>query len=1104
MLTRFISDKSYDTMNVEYPFDDNMDIKNIQLNVDGNLNYNIIPSFKNTKDIKTNNYTVTILSRNDNLSGFLDFKDETLNSQNELSYIYFGSSSEFNNNAIFWRIDGENVKVDGLFENLGRKNIFQVDFLNDDKCKIYHENNNLKYVLAYSLALSSVKMICLTATNIDNYPTELNYTLKDNGIIFYVQNKIGNFAIKKVSNNLLMTHVSSFKSDNNFYIKRKTEIDGICNLNNWVSYNDTFNQNNLEVSKTRSHFDVKNNQLFTATINSIVSSLPVNVMTLKNQLNQENDQSRGNVFLGENETNLKEYESIFTGGYRVEGYDKINLGYSVYTTPFIFKSGKTTYFHVPHEIYPYEKLNVNSSKLAESGAVGGNNPLNSDKIWKKVKNYRNTSPYSNPSEENTGQWLCTWLSAGNPNTRPVWMDRYYKPSKTTPYVALSATATEIIYKDSFNCLDLREDVSDVKSSLTFEKGCYYAYMHLGKNDYENLIVESLSSKILHTDLDAYERTNFLALDNKTGEYEFDGKTFGFVESNKNFDHNIATFSLFLEKENWNVPSGNMIFGNYVNNGFGFYNYILTNPYNILKKDNTTISILNNKFKQIDNLSTENMSLCSIVGISRRNGFENIHAVTEDFRLIELNLGGTIVDSNSAIGNVLSLKPTDKILSITNDENYCYVATSSGIAAVDLSSNNVSIVTEKTSIDTGESFELLVDNNQNIYKVYGKQPVIRSTNIYYLSSNEIKTYSTSTSSISSLITLNDKIDCFGVTKDEKINIVSGTNLLQYEQDELKSTFILPLSTYSLSAKQISYCEKFEYGELRKFKNIFCQNSSESYVIQLDENYNQNTIKLNQKYDLIQNNLDISNYNHNIQCLSATYNENTYHFKARLLNRINIEDFTDIVFIVNANDLATGYRHFVFSIDCYNGVANFYLDGRLYKNVNFEPRKYILSKTFNERLYYGSNVYFNGTPAFQYMKDESDFTCSKLKLKENFIINKFLDRFEALYFYSKINPPSDLKYNMPSGTRSFIDSMDKLFNFNIPMYKSGSFKFSILNSGIVDKNIQKDVEDYISTRVEEFLPFYGKLLGFEWLDTVNSPLVLEGDYNVSNSLTNLKKI
>ena len=61
MLTRFISDKSYDTLNVEYPLDENMDIKNIQLNVDGNLNYNIIPSLRQTKDIKSNNFTLNFI-----------------------------------------------------------------------------------------------------------------------------------------------------------------------------------------------------------------------------------------------------------------------------------------------------------------------------------------------------------------------------------------------------------------------------------------------------------------------------------------------------------------------------------------------------------------------------------------------------------------------------------------------------------------------------------------------------------------------------------------------------------------------------------------------------------------------------------------------------------------------------------------------------------------------------------------------------------------------------------------------------------------------------------------------------------------------------------
>ena len=62
MITRFISDKSFDTMNIEYPFDENMEITNIQMNVDGNLNYNIIPSLRDAKDIKSNNYTLTIIS----------------------------------------------------------------------------------------------------------------------------------------------------------------------------------------------------------------------------------------------------------------------------------------------------------------------------------------------------------------------------------------------------------------------------------------------------------------------------------------------------------------------------------------------------------------------------------------------------------------------------------------------------------------------------------------------------------------------------------------------------------------------------------------------------------------------------------------------------------------------------------------------------------------------------------------------------------------------------------------------------------------------------------------------------------------------------------
>jgi hypothetical protein len=1100
MLSKFISDKSFGSIGIEYPYDSDFEIKNIQTNVDGNLNFNTIPSFQGTKDIRSNNYNLTILSRNDHLNSFLDFK-KTETDKNGLFYIYNANYPEIDENTKVWKKSNFNLILE-QDQELDSDNIFYVDFVEEGRCQIYHENNDEKYILCFSLNLSALKFVSTNAENIENFNTVFDYVLNNNIIVFYSATLFGNYAIKVNGVSLSFQKTTVFAEDNKFYIKGKSDVFSLKNQNNWVSYQKNFNKNNLFISDERSHFGVKNNHLFTSTLNFLNSSISFNVMTLKNQLNQENDQSRGNVFLSENETNLREYEAIFTGGYREKGYDKINLGYVSYTIPFVFKSGKTTYFHVPHDIYPYEKLNINSSKIAESGAVGGNCPLNSDKIWKKLKNYRDTSPYSIPREENTGQWLCSWLSAGNPDKRPVWMDRYYKPSKTTYYEALSAISTEIVYKDSFDCLDLKNDVSDVKSSLTFEEGVYYAYMHLGKDDYQNLINESLSDKILYNKLDDYRKTNYLSLESFNNEYVFDGNNFGYLDSLKNIEKNNISFTFFLEKDDWDIPSGNLIFGNYVNNGFGFYNYNLNTQYVLLRNGKNSVSMLNNDYLKISNFTTTNLTLCSIVGTSRRNGLENLHFLTEDYKLIEMDLRGTIVDTNSAIKDFLSLDENSIVYSTTNDDNYFYIGTSNGNARFDLNNNTLSSVNIKQTIGNGTSFELLVDDSENLYKIYGKQPILRKENIYFLSGGEIFSYSTSLSVLSSYIQTNSGIDCFSITKDDEINIVSKNEFLIYEGINLKEKIILDdINEYSLSAIQISYTEKFEKGTLSKYKNIFCQNEEESYIIQFDKDYNKKTIKLQEKYNLVQDNCDITNYNHNIQCLGSTYKENTYHFKAKLLNKVDSEDYKEILFIIDSKDLSSGNRHFSINIDCYNGVANLYLDCELYKTIKFEQRKYILSKTFNGRIFYGSNGFFNGVPLFKQMKDPNDYVCSNFKLSENYIINKPLDRFESLYFYSIVYPPDDLVYNMPSSSRSFIDTMEKVFNFNIPMFKSNHFDLKILNSGIIYDDLKEELSNEIREKIKEFLPLYSIFDDIKWIETTDKKIIEEGNYNISNTLTNI---
>ena len=1112
MLTRFISDQSYETFNVEYQNDSDVRIKGISIGVDGNLEYTQSPILSSIKDLRINNYVLNIISKNDKLSNFIELDQLEYD---DIKTCLFSTTydGEVQNESTFWRYDDGKINVISTYEFLNADNFFEIEYLDENTCKIFHIKNKNKYVLSYSISLSSVEFIPLSSQNLEYYRTELKYCFSENdNVILYSENESGKFYLEVDGNDIIIKKRNIITENNIFATIRKKNLTKMEMRNNWISYSNSFNKNNLNINENKSHIDVKNNFLFSTTINSIVSSLPINILTLKNQLNQENDQSRGNVFLNENETNLKEYESIFSGGYRELGYDKINLGFTSYSTPFVFKSGKTTYFHVPHDIYPYKILNINSSKLIESGAIGGNSPLNSDKIWKKLKDYRDTTPYSYPQEENTGQWLCTWLSAGNIDTRPIWVDRFYNPSKTTPYVALSSTNNEVRYKDSFSCLDIGENIQDVRSSLTFEKGCYYAYMHLGKNDYLNLI-NTLSSDNIHKKIDVFRSNNFENIEKYDNSYFFDGKSIGYSLNNSDYKDNIASFSFFISKDDWNIPTGNMIFGNYIDRGFGFYNHISNTQYKIFKNGNSTIKILNNKFEEIDTISAENLSTSDIAGVVRREGFENIHIITKDFKLQEIKLKGNVIDSNNSIRDLLNLTNSDEIYQITNDLNNCYVNTNKGLISVDLSSNLVYNKTIYKTITTPytTSSSIIADNNQNIYEIYGLNPIFRKEYIYSKDdSNNFFIYNTDKSLLSS-IELDDNISCYTVDENDEINALTDDNYISIielvdgkEKFKIKEKIkIHLLDDYGLTAKNISICEKFEYGNLIRYKEIFSENitTNEKYIIQIDAKKNQNILKINDDYDTLDSNFDFNNYKFNKYYVDSRYGINNYIFKIKFLNLINDEDYTVLDFIIKKEDLATGFRHFVFTIDPFNGCADAYLDGELYESKKFEKRKYILSNTFEGKIQYASNPYYNGMNAFDYFNDISDFTYSGIQIKHINIFNRYLNRFEVLYFYNIENPSDDIIFNIPSGSRSFIDKIDKFFNFNPPMFKTNYFNLKFLNTGIYDDKIKEEIEEEIKEKIQEYLPFYVKINKSDWINTNSKKITLDGDYNVSNTLTNI---
>ena len=71
----------------------------------------------------------------------------------------------------------------------------------------------------------------------------------------------------------------------------------------------------------------------------------------------------------------------------------------------------------------------------------------------------------------------------------------------------------------------------------------------------------------------------------------------------------------------------------------------------------------------------------------------------------------------------------------------------------------------------------------------------------------------------------------------------------------------------------------------------------------------------------------------------------------------------------------------------------------------------------------------------------------------------------------------------------------------MFKSNYFNLKILNTGIAYDDIKLKMEDEIRRKIHEYLPNYTKINNFEWLDSLNKKIIIEGDYNVSNTLTDI---
>ena len=371
--------------------------------------------------------------------------------------------------------------MSGVSASINNNYYFELEMVDQINCYVRRfDSNVLKYLTVSpetSAKLTFTERTALTATAADNNirwdRQRLQYVLdEENGFITLFMD-LSTHAVSSVpllieTQELSGTDLSAsnlpstttwMNTGNRFSIIPKSVVtpETFSTGSSWVKYASSASPNVNDVDTTDTLSTVRNNFLLHTSTNDLNYTnfqLNCKLMPLKTLLTPTGNTSKTNLYHTQEGVNtFRHYGKIFTGHSQENGYDSIYLNYESGVKEIQFPCDKLTYFRAPQILSPYKKFNINDSLIHKAGAIAGDTPIKSDKLFKQLRGSKNNiqSVTLPDNTELQGTWLCSWLSGSpNPNVDPIWVDRYYNPDFYTHASALTAgILTPITYVDNF-------------------------------------------------------------------------------------------------------------------------------------------------------------------------------------------------------------------------------------------------------------------------------------------------------------------------------------------------------------------------------------------------------------------------------------------------------------------------------------------------------------------------------------------------------------------------------------------------------------------------------------------------------------------------------
>jgi hypothetical protein len=1121
-------------LSTHYNLDSTVSFKKHTLFTENNIFFNLENVFKDPNDFTTNNYSNLYLTSKKFINDIIQ-----INSLNYIDDTGFSTSLAanslfaINENSKYWVCEEPEyytniaqVAVSGLQADFDNRYYFELVFIDNFTCKIYHENDGVKRVL--TLDTTANLSFCKEDTDLDylgEYSPQIFLYIYDraqdlilffknvNDIIYYV-------TFNSVTSDLILSEVLSgtsldFTNRTVFRCEPRNDSTNLTYLDDpYLAYQKI--PNSLEVDESLSFENTQANFLLNTEYQNITSGdkLDVNVLSLKNTNTAENYQSRGNPIYYDSNVVNRDYKKLFTGSNQELGNDNITVGYETYTSNVIFKKDKVTYFHVPQNIYPLHQLNINDSKLAESGAIAGDHPMKSDKIFKKKADYKYTSYFGNTKLENIGTFLCSWLSGNQDiNTRPIWMDRYYFPSKVSFLGALSSNDFNAIeYRSFYDCIagDLTPDIHvyDKRSDSIFEPGTYYAYHHLGEkysSDFINYLKDNLIQKVFYTYKTTPPNSFNISQDFNNPEYIFNGNNYTLSENLSSIDDsNQFTLIADIYNEDWQSPFGYQILGNYVNDGFGVFNCNEITPELgfIYSNDSIGTNINFDIIRKFENISFSPSNSGVVIKTEGFSDFFVLDQTPTDATFARYDIRSSIIYfiTDSRLKNFYDYDYDSENVYVLGRDS----ATSDGrLFKISMVDGKIDEIFDTTTAYNLYFLQFPLDSikdartinfkpkNTSFYFTSGTkaerdddiiyfQTFNNSTNAFEINKWNTKFNSTSADSYFVLISAYNSIEDYDIDLDENVHLLYDKNRYAVfdKNNQLIHKTILPhLSSVARSTiVDFAFFLSDDNSGLKKYTLICASSANGNNIVYKIDDQNNIIQTFTPPYKgFVRNSITNSSFLRNYK--SDLFLGEYFNIKLKLKNFINLNETISYNWFYSLSSLTPGYHNFVFRFDSDYGTFHMLVDGKIEIEEYFTPDKYIFSNLFTRPFFFGTGPYFNTVPIFDYLKLDT-LNAKDIKMKNVYIYNKALNYFDIM-FHNKANSQiSDIVFDLPSGRRNYLEEIERYFKYKTPGHKSPQLNVVLKNTGINDNVLRKEIESRIYSLLDKSLPAYTKVNTVKW--------------------------